>query len=141
MNKVKMVGIFLAMGLGLLVFVIGSYAMSWANRTSEIVSVQNYETQFDQLHEDWESMSKARQDWCQASEALDGAIGRNASEGVVTQRETQTLAYGQTYRRIKATYDARMANYFETLDGFVAPSELPDVAPKLGKKDCEEGAS
>lgn len=122
------VAFFVAVAIGSTVV---GFAGRWVGGTADIVSFDNFEEQHFQLQQDWESLEAAQGNACAAQEVLDAAIARDAPESTISQRESQLLQIEANYRRIGADYDRRMANFFETLDGFVAPPELPDTAPPL----------
>lgn len=123
-----------AVAIFVVISVVGGFialAGGWFSGTADLVSFDNFEEQHGQLWEDWESMEAIQINVCIAEEALDAAIERGANETTISTRETQLLAQQQLYQGVAADYDARMANFFETLSGFVAPAELPDKAPLI----------
>lgn len=119
------------------VFSVIAFAAGWIGGTSKIVSFENFEEQHFQLQQDYESMRKSAGDVCAAQQVLDSAIERGAEEEVVSQRESQLLARGEVYRSLQADYDRRMNNFFETMDGFVAPQDLPQQSPSLDSMKAE----
>lgn len=131
-NPIKSTLRFCSILTGIFLFVMAlSWGCGWIGNSTGLVSFENFEEQHTQLHQDWESMQAVQANHCAALDVLESAIERGAPESTISQRESQALAHENNYRRIQADYDRRRANFFETVDGFVAPAELPETAPEL----------
>ena len=118
-----------------LIFGAVSWIGSWGDEAKRVTSPANVREQNTQIIEDWEAMTAAAENACDAKTAA-------KKEGDPTLVEDPTLAYKATYRRIRVDYNRRMANLYEAqaVRNLPLPSNLrsyPKIAPALNEMMSE----
>ena len=107
------------------IFGVGSFAFDWLNTGKNVVGPANVKEQWRFAYDLSESLNATARQVCIAERALKRAVTSEES----SQRQSQLIAYEQTYARIQADYDARMKDAFR--GKLVKPRDVPDEAPTL----------
>lgn len=108
-----------------IVLSIGGFAFGWFKAGTDIISPQNVKAQWQFAYDYSESLNAVGGNWCTAKQAEDAETNPDAK----LQRQTQRIAQEQNYNRIKAEYDARLADAFRAK--WVKPADVPTRAPTL----------
>lgn len=118
----KLLGVFLAVGV---VLTLTGVAFGWFRTAVGVVSPDNVKAQWQFAYDYSESLNAIAGQWCTARQAEDTESNADAK----VQRTSQRIAIEQNYDRVKATFDARLADTFRAK--LVKPADVPDRAPTL----------
>lgn len=119
----------------MLLTIIGSifdWSFSWLSVPGQVTSVQNVREQWQFAYDYEASLKAGARQVCDAQRAVERAEG----EPERIARRDHMFAYQVNYQRIKAEYDAALANAFEAR--FVKPPDVPDRAPSLEENMMRE---
>lgn len=120
----KVVGVFLATAVVLTLVGLG---FGWFRAGTQIISPQNVKAQWQFAYDYSESLNAIAGNWCTSKQAEDAETSPDAK----LQRQTQRIAQEQNYNRVKAEYDARLADAFRAK--WVKPPDVPARAPTLSE--------
>ena len=116
------IGIAVALVLGLV-----GFAAGWFRAGTQIISPENVKAQWQFAYDFNESLTAIGQQWCTAKAAEDAETNSDAK----LQRTSQRISIEQNYARVKAQYDARLADAFRAK--LVKPDDVPKRAPTLAE--------
>ncbi|MCL2089872.1 MAG: hypothetical protein FWH11_01380 [Micrococcales bacterium] len=112
---------------GLALVVALGFALGWFGRMVDVVAPDNVTEQHRAIIQDWQTMTTAAANACQAQTA-----GTNPASPTLV--EDPAMAYAATFRSIAADYNRRQANVFEAR--VAGPAGYPDsVAVPSGDVD------
>lgn len=120
----KLLGVFLAV---VAILSVVGFIGGWFKTGADIISPTNVKQQWQFAYTFDESLKAINTQWCSAKDAEDA----DTNPETKPQRTSQRLAIEQNYAKVKAQYDAQLANAFEAK--WVKPSDVPDRAPELNK--------
>jgi hypothetical protein len=118
----RLVGLVVALTL---VFGVVGLGLGWFKAGTDIISPANVKQQWQFAYDYSESLNAIGSQWCTAKKAEDGETNPDFK----IQRSSQRIAVEQNYDRVKAVYDARLADAFRAK--WVKPADVPDRAPTL----------
>lgn len=118
----RLVGVVVVLSI---VFSVTGLALGWWKAGTDIISPTNVKEQWRFAYDYNESLNAIGGQWCTAKKAEDAESNPDAK----IQRSSQRIAIEQNYDRVKAVYDARLADAFRAK--WVKPSDVPDRAPTL----------
>ncbi len=103
-----------------------AWALGWIGAGARIISPENVRVQWQFAYDYQASLEATANNVCRARQDE-----KAAPEGTTerSQRTSQRIAQEQNYERIRAQYDARLADAFRAK--LVRPPDVPDHAPTL----------
>lgn len=128
--SVKVIGIGLAV---LLVLCGAGFVFRWLRTASDVVGPENVTKQWEFAYTYDRSLTAIANNWCTAR--TDELAETNTE--VRPQLRAQRTAHEQNFNRVKAEYDAALANAFKAK--LVKPPDVPTEAPTLKEKLLEVG--
>lgn len=118
----KVVGALLALGV---LLTVAGFGFGWFRTATNVIGPDNVRAQWQFAYDYSESLNAIGGQWCTAKAAENAAVGPDER----LQRSSQRIAIEQNYDRVKATYDARLADAFRAK--LVKPADVPERAPTL----------
>jgi hypothetical protein len=94
------------------IFGVISWVGSWGSETARITGVDNTKAQATQVNDLWQNLTAAADNACGAG--ADGSSSERSNPNDPVLVEDPALAYTAKYRSLRAEYNRKMSNFFET---------------------------
>lgn len=118
----KVVGALILLSI---VFGIIGYAGGWIGEGKRVISPANVREQWQFAYDYDRSLDAIAKQWCTADQAEQA----ETDPAIKSMRTNQRIGIENNYQRVKAEYDARLADAFRAR--IVRPRDVPREAPSL----------